>query len=405
MSDFKFVCPGCGKPVEGESSLSGADVVCPLCGRQFKAPVLLKPAAAGAGEAVPAAHPSAADTVKNFSRKFVGRVTELAGEEKIEGFSLKALLSQVFSRHSEGEIEEYFTVGTLKTTPPLAEVDTSWPKPWLFFRLFAGALIVYLALLMAYNQYDNLNLVPGLIFVGSFGVPSALIVFFLEMNVRRNVSLYQVMKLVFAGGVLGLVSALLLYQISGGLKLTWLGGALAGPVEESAKLVAVLLILHSMRHRYVLNGLVFGAAIGAGFAAFESMGYALRAGLDDTEAMKSVIILRGLLTPFGHIVWTGMSVAALWKVMGSAKFEWAMLKDMRFLRVFLIAVGCHAVWDLPIDLPFYAKYAVLGIVAWIVILALIQNGLKQVRAEKEKEVIPAQVEPAAGSPDGAGKTS
>jgi RsiW-degrading membrane proteinase PrsW (M82 family) len=81
-----------------------------------------------------------------------------------------------------------------------------------------------------------------------------------------------------------------------------------------------------------------------------------------------------------------MSAAALWKVVGSAKFELSMLKDSRFLRVFAIAVGCHMLWDWSFDLPFYAKYMVLGVVAWIVIFALIQDGLKQLRAEKEAAV-------------------
>ena len=41
-------------------------------------------------------------------------------------------------------------------------------------------------------------------------------------------------------------------------------------------------------------------------------------------------------------------------------------------------------WNSPIDIPFYGKYIILGIVAWIVVLGLIQEGLKELRTEKEE---------------------
>ena len=92
---------------------------------------------------------------------------------------------------------------------------------------------------------------------------------------------------------------------------------------------------------------------------------------------------RGILSPFGHIAWTAMCAAALWKVMGSAKFEFSMVKDKRFWRVFAIAVVLHMIWDCGLDLPFYGKYVILGVVAWIVIIAQIQDGLRQLREEKQ----------------------
>jgi len=139
------------------------------------------------------------------------------------------LFSDVFSKHSSQEVEDYFTVGTSRTTPDISAVDPSWPHPWVFFRTFVGAVVVYLALVMTWNQYENPNLIPGLIMIGSFAVPLAMIIFFLEINARKNVSLYQVVRLVFAGGVLGLVLSLIIYSITDSLKLDWLGATIAGP--------------------------------------------------------------------------------------------------------------------------------------------------------------------------------
>ena len=383
MSTYKMTCPGCGRKVEGDPALAGTDVVCPSCSRQFKAPTLLKPASAQGAEGAPSGGGDAVSTVKDLGHKFMHQVTQLAGEDRIEGFSFKQLFSEVFARHASQEVEEYFTVGTSRTTPDIAAVDPSWPHPWVFFRTFVGALIVYLVFLLAYNQYGNINLVPGLIIVGSFAVPLSMVILFVEINARKNVSLYQVVRLIFAGGVLGLVLSLILYSVTDTMKLYWLGDTIAGLVEEPGKLLAVLLVINSMWHRYILNGLLFGAAIGAGFAAFESAGYALHIGLQNTAAMTHNIMTRGMLSPFGHVAWTAMSAAALWKVLGPERFRFSMVKDLRFLRIFAIAIALHMIWDWSFDLPFYGKYLILGAVAWIIIIALIQDGLKQLREEKE----------------------
>ena len=38
-------------------------------------------------------------------------------------------------------------------------------------------------------------------------------------------------------------------------------------------------MMRSTRYKYILNGILFGATVGAGFACFETAGYALNMGL------------------------------------------------------------------------------------------------------------------------------
>jgi protease PrsW len=324
--------------------------------------------------------PSHQKAIRNVSR----RISNAAGVEHLEGFSLGEMFSEVFKKHSEDEVEEYFTVGTLRTTPAIQDVDPSWPKPWVFFRTFVGALIVYIGFVQAWKEFKNVNLIPGLIIVGSFAIPLSTLIFFFEANARKNVSLYQVMRLVFFGGILSLIFSLILFQVSSSLSLNWLGASLAGIVEEPGKLLALILVVNVPKYKYILNGLLFGAAVGTGFACFESAGYALLAGLSspDPNAMLNSILLRGMLAPFTHIVWTGMSAAMLWKIKGSQRFDFDMLKDPRFIRVFGIGVGLHMIWNSQLELPFFTKYIALGFIAWVIVMGLLQDGLKQLQAEK-----------------------
>lgn len=384
MSTVTFTCPKCSQALEGAAEFVGQDVECPQCQHVFTAEAPPPPSAPHKLSAAKVDDESEGLDAKKIAGKLSVHLTNLAGVEKLEGFSLKDFFSEVFRKHSKDEVEEYFTVGTASTTPPIEAVDTTWPKPWVFFKTLMGALAVYVLFVMGWNEFQNINLVPGLIIMGSFAVPIATLIFFVEVNARRNVSLYQVIRLLFTGGILSIIVSLIFFEIAGEMELDWLGASVAGLAEEPGKLLALLTVTNIPKYKYRLNGLLFGAAVGAGFAAFESAGYALFAGLvdPDPDAMTDSIMIRGMLSPFAHIVWTGMCGAALWRVKGEKKFAFSMLKDLRFLRIFAIAVVLHMVWNSPLYLPFFGKYVILGVVAWIVVLALVQDGLKELREEK-----------------------
>jgi RsiW-degrading membrane proteinase PrsW (M82 family) len=326
---------------------------------------------------------------------FSERISSVAGVEKIQGFDAREMFSEVWKSRTDDEIEAYFTAGTSSTTPSLDSVDTNWPKPWVFFKTFTLAAIVYLGFVFAYKEFQNDNLVPGLIMSGSFLIPFSLLIFFYEMNVLRNVSLYQVVKLFMVGGIASLILTLFLFKWTN--LASWMGAMSAGLVEETGKAAALFLVINKPKYRATLNGLLFGAAVGAGFAVFESAGYALRAGFyGGQSAMLDIITLRGVLSLLGgHILWTSMVGAALWRIRGDRPFALEMLGDPRFLRIFALAVVMHMIWNSPVVLPFYLKNIVLGFVAWVVNLALIQGGLMEVRAwqQQAKDPLVRRAEP------------
>ncbi|MGV3719281.1 MAG: PrsW family glutamic-type intramembrane protease [Actinomycetota bacterium] len=307
-------------------------------------------------------------------------VRSITGTEQLEGFSAREFFSDVSKRRTDADIEEFFIVGTRLTTPTLRDVNAQWPKPWLFFKALTLSLVIYIGFLFAFNTFRNANLIPGLIMAGSFAVPLSVVFFFFEMNVLRNLSVYQVFKSLIAGGLLSLITSLFGFQI---LNLDWLGASSAGIIEETGKLLALLIMYRQAQSRWVLNGLLLGGAVGAGFAVFESAGYALRLlVLHGPDAMFDNIWMRGLLSPGAHVAWTALVGAALWRVRGDGPITGEALQDVRFLRVFALAIGLHMIWNAPIDLPFFAKQLALTVIAWIGILGFVQEGLKEVRQEQ-----------------------
>ena len=339
------------------------------------------------------------------SGSIFGKLKESTGVGQMEGFSFSDMFSEMFKKHTDEEMENYFGVGFPATTPPLSQVSASWPKPWFFMRLILFGLLGFYLLWFGYTKWGNHNCAPGAIFFGSFAIPLAGVMFFFECNVLRNVSLYQVIKLFLYGGTFGLIFAIVGFDFMPFAEQ--LGASQAGLVEEPAKLLVLILILMMGglgNKNYILNGLLCGAAVGAGFAAFESAGYAFRifeigtlqAGKemlinkvylgisfstnDPTIAMYSNLVRRGLLSPFGHIIWTGMCAAALWRVKGDKEFEFSMLFNPLFLIVFAIAVGLHIVWNSNILMSWgIYRYLILGAIGWLVIFGQMGIGLRQVR--------------------------
>jgi RsiW-degrading membrane proteinase PrsW (M82 family) len=189
--------------------------------------------------------------------------------------------------------------------------------------------------------------------------------------------------LVFFGGVVSLFVSLFGFSVAG---LGWLGASQAGIVEETGKLLAVMLIVRHARFKYILNGMLFGAAVGAGFAAFESAGYAFNILLESRRlsAMTTNIQLRALLSPFGHVAWTAITAGALWRVKGDRTLNPTMLFNGKFLRAFLIPVILHMTWNSPLGqiVPFLLVQLLVGVIGWYVVFGFVQQGLRQVRDEQ-----------------------
>jgi protease PrsW len=305
-------------------------------------------------------------------------------------------------------------VGTSRTTPPLADVATGWPKPWFFVRVLIFVVVVYILFLVSMPYFANPRFIPGFMILGSLAVPLATLVLFFELNTPRNVSFYSLLMLICFGGILSLIAT----SIVGSFRfLEWMGPPSAGIVEEFAKLATVVIVCRQTKHKFILNGMLFGAAIGTGFAIFESAGYAQDAmisGLVTTKSwenffaqggtsfLNSAILGRAWLSPFGHVVWTAIAAGALWRVKKQGTFELRML-DKTFWKTFLVPVGCHMVWDSPLAMgttnpagPAAWNYLVtlgLGVLSWYVAFGLVQQGLKQVRSMQTAAATPAPATP------------
>lgn len=120
--------------------------------------------------------------------------------------------------------------------------------------------------------------------------------------------------------------------------------AFRGPiVEELAKGSGLLLILAIARREFEgpVDGFIYAAFIGAGFAFTENVLYFANAGDTGLELVWTLVV-RGILSPFAHALFTGLAGMALgW----GSRYGGRMRLFLAWLVGTVLAILAHAFWN------------------------------------------------------------
>ena len=406
--DAKF-CPQCG-------SEYGAAPVCSKCGHELTPGARFCPGC-GAEQAFdqnPGPNPNPGGTGESYFKKgidtFVTTINSMAGETGKVDIHVKELFSEVFKKHTQEEKDELFVCGTGKTTPKESEMVSEWPRPWLYSRVFLMFAVVFAGLYFMVMELGNSNAIPGAMFVGALLVPLTVMIFLWEVNVPRNISFVDVISVFFVGGVFSLVVTLILFEIFPAGELNYTGAIIVGIVEEVGKAIPVAYYIRKRNTRYKLNGLLLGSCVGAGFAVFETAGYAFRFLLNygSLNVMMDVLFQRGILAIGGHVVWAAISGVGLVVAKGDEPLQAKHLYSGAFLKFLVLVAALHAVWDMPIE--FGSEYNlvqwVLTAIALATVLVLLGSGLRQVSTiAKQAQEVEAQQRESGAAPEPAQEES
>ena len=178
---------------------------------------------------------------------------------------------------------------------------------WLYTLVIGVVVLLIVAFITEIT--DDTILVPNVIMVGSFLVPVCAVLFVLGLPRETHLTVEVLVLGFLAGGTAGVVVTAVteIYVLPDVVGTN----ALIGLIEESGKILILLVVAKLVSTRVPRDGMVLGATVGAGFAAFETSGYALRVLIEhgDDHAILSILeteAFRGLLAPFGHITWTAI---------------------------------------------------------------------------------------------------
>jgi RsiW-degrading membrane proteinase PrsW (M82 family) len=221
-------------------------------------------------------------------------------------------------------------------------------RTWL--QVLLTGIVLFVASTLVMFLTNNPNLYPTVILVGNFLVPVAFVAFLYDHQHLSALTPETIAKSFCLGGILGVLGASVLEALlipppaspDRGLSLT--SGFAVGLIEEGCKIVAVMFLARKMRHTAPMDGLLMGASVGMGFAALESTGYAFTAFLlsqGHVGASIAETVIRGLIAPFGHGIWTGILATVLFRESRPHHFRITGLVIVTYLFVSVL----HGLWD------------------------------------------------------------
>jgi RsiW-degrading membrane proteinase PrsW (M82 family) len=227
-------------------------------------------------------------------------------------------------------------------------------RHWL--RAFFTGLALWVATVIVTFLTRNANLIPAIILVGSFLVPVTFVIYAFQ-RADQVVTAQRILTAFVYGGLLGVLGASVLEAaLLRGPSVTGFAGV--GLIEEAVKVAALWLLARRLPRYTARDGMVLGAAVGFGFAAFESAGYAFNAlftsrGLSLFSLLETEV-LRGLLAPVGHGLWTALVGGALFAVAGR---RGRLRLGGSVIGWYAVAAVLHWLWD-----------ASNGIAGWLTLL-------------------------------------
>jgi protease PrsW len=260
-------------------------------------------------------------------------------------------------------------------------------RGWLRALLIGAGLFIVSSIVMLLTQ--NPNLYPTVILIGNFLVPVVFVAFLYDHQHLSALSADTIASSFCLGGILGVLGAAVLESLlipapANPTRGLTLGGAMAvGLIEEGCKIAVVAFLARRMQHTSEMDGLLLGGAVGMGFAALESTGYAFTAFLLSQGHITASIVstvIRGLFAPFGHGIWTGILGAVLFHASKPHRFRITPLLIITYLFVSLL----HGLWDglsntffliIPPGIPLSLTTVVLSIIGVSVFTTLYRRAI------------------------------
>lgn len=198
------------------------------------------------------------------------------------------------------------------------------------------------------------------------------------MNCKSCVSKVDVVKVFLIGGYASLIVTMLIEQslCGGDWQMTTVTGSMGvSLVEELVKVMVAAWFLSRVKGElYLLHGLVYGGAVGAGFAVFETAGYAFRCFCQyGFEEMVCAVLKKAWLAPGGNMAWTALAGFAMAFACEGTRFSMNKLFRIKFISIFLVVVALHGLWLAPVYTE-RCKWILLTIVAWVFLSVFIERG-------------------------------
>ncbi len=190
----------------------------------------------------------------------------------------------------------------------------------------------------------------------------------------------------FWGALVAIFIAFVLNTLGGGIVGAMLGdnagevfaAVVSAPiVEETSKALVLFGLFYWKRDEFdgVIDGIVYAAMVGLGFAMTENIQYYGGAAREGNVAL--IVMLRGALAPYSHPLFTSMTGIGLGLASQSNK---RAVKIFAPLAGLFVAMSLHGMWNLSASingLLYFAVYFFIMVPVFIAVLVTIYFALRR----------------------------
>lgn len=267
--------------------------------------------------------------------------------------NLKYVFKAMLRPRTVADYKEFFTRGAGKK-----DAQTAASVPWLWLRALAVGFVLFAAAMLSFRLSRGAVDYVTAIVAGGLCVNIPVLVFFYELYPKRDVSVFLLLFIVLAGGILSVSVTTLGYEYiySDPFNRTpWVSTLWTGFWEELCKGAVALAAIALLKKKNPFVCFLIGFAVGTGYSLFEDLGYIYA--YSGGQKYYWVVLMslgRGLSCAFSHAPWTGVICWAF------AKFKKPFI-NFRFYFVVFASMVLHYLADVTF---FVEELNVLSGITW-----------------------------------------
>lgn len=291
--------------------------------------------------------------------------------------NLKYVFKEMLRPRTVADYKEFFTRGAGKK-----DAQTAASVPWLWLRALAVGFVLFAAAMLSFRLSRGAVDYVTAIVAGGLCVNIPVLVFFYELYPKRDVSVFLLLFIVLAGGILSVSVTTLGYEYiySDPFNRTpWVSTLWTGFWEELCKGAVALAAIALLKKKNPFVCFLIGFAVGTGYSLFEDLGYIYAySGWQKYYWVVLMSLGRGLSCAFSHAPWTGVICWAF------AKFKKPFI-NFRFYLVVFASMVLHYLADVTF---FVEELDVLSGITWgwaidaFVVIAIVLLQFFILRAER-----------------------
>lgn len=325
----------------------------------------------------------------------------------IKNFKWSSVLSGFTNAKTKEERDTTLMSGLPGHVPYEKDMMREWEPPYLFFYFGIYAILILTLIVLAQYLFGFGNAL--LIGVVPFVIPMIMLLFFWELNIPRNISLIDTIGIMLLTGIMSFYIVYSLMMFSG----TEYSDYIIPLIFCITKLLLICFCLRKRSRGYGLNGILIGAAVGAGYSSIitgEKIFQFIQQYANTNEYIPAVILLC-VFQIGGDVVWTATFGGALALSKGKNKLSLVHLANPLFIICFLGTYLIEVFWNLelasffgyfldnPVAMIIYnflevyqGRYIILILISWALFLFVARkciveaNGVAEKARDEEKRL-------------------